>query len=151
MPDKNIEIEGSDAVWVYVAGPFTAEDPQEHESHIRDARRTNRYLAEAFYKLGQDAAIICPHTMGAGLEETASPEWWYRSTLTMLARCEALVLTQPQDSETVVGSRGTQLELDFAKAEGKLIVDPWNYNTVFEDIAEAIIQQRHKRMSGVWI
>ncbi len=109
--------------WVYIAGPFTADEDCTHKHFIDLAREVHMNLTMAFHRAKEGAVILCPHTMGAGLEDTATPEWWYSSTMSMLEACDAVVLTRPFASREVQESDGTLKEVAWADLTNMLVVE----------------------------
>lgn len=90
---------------VYVAGPFRGPNSWEVEENIRRAER----LALEVWRLG--AACICPHTNTRFFQGAADDRVWLDGDLEMLARCDALVMTEDWHR-----SSGARAEHDFAAA-----------------------------------
>jgi len=74
-------------ILVYVAGPYTAESIWERAENIREAQLVGAHI------LAEDVYPIVPHEMGALVLDQQPPEYWYRATLALMLRCDAVVLT----------------------------------------------------------
>lgn len=92
---------------VYVAGPYSAPTCWGRQVNIHRARVVGAHVAMA------GASPVIPHANTANMDGIQSHEWWLRATLSMLARCHAMVvLPHSQDSH------GTQAEIEYAEAHG---------------------------------
>ena len=74
-------------ILVYVAGPYTADSLWERAENIREAQLVGAQI------LAEDVYPIVPHEMGAMFQDQQPPEYWYRATLALMLRCDAVVLT----------------------------------------------------------
>lgn len=95
---------------LYIAGPFRPRRPNdcwEMEQNIRQAEA----LALEVWRLG--AAAVCPHCNTRFFQGAAPDEVWLEGDLAILARCDAVVLTEDWQR-----SRGTLAEVEFAEARG---------------------------------
>ncbi len=84
---------------IYVAGPFTADTPEEIQSNIDKA-----VLASAYLNAAGDGRYfcVCPHSMTAPIwkemakrkliEPEANNVFWYEGSIKMLGRCGYMVL-----------------------------------------------------------
>jgi len=72
---------------VYVAGPFRGNSAWDIECNIRRAET----LALEVWRLG--AAALCPHTNTRFFQNAAPDEVWLEGDLALLARCDAVILT----------------------------------------------------------
>lgn len=90
---------------IYVAGPYRGEV----DKNIAKARA----VAAKCYLAGHD--VLCPHlNTGRMDEDTGLPDdFWLKTTLNLLARCDALVLVEGWEK-----SQGTAAELEYAKSIG---------------------------------
>lgn len=73
-------------ILAYVAGPFSASTPAGVEANIRAAEEVGRGLAE----LG--IMPVIPHSIGRNMQGTHSYEFWIEGTMTLMHRCDWLVL-----------------------------------------------------------
>lgn len=92
---------------VYVAGKFTAPTPDLIEENIRRAEQVGADVV----RLG--ASPLIPHANTRNFVGTATPEFWYRATLALMLKCDA-VLTVPGWEE----SAGATEEVRVAVAQG---------------------------------
>lgn len=92
---------------IYVAGPFRGRDSWEMEQNIRRAEA----LALEAWRLG--CAVICPHANTRYFQGTADDKVWLVGDLSILARCDGLILT-----DDWARSSGATKERDFAIARG---------------------------------
>ena len=93
---------------VYLAGPYTAPTREGVEANIARAREYAMALAT------REIGFFCPHLNSAHFDSLVPQvgyEWWIKLYLTMLGRCNAM-LVMP-GSET---SRGVQTEIEYARA-----------------------------------
>lgn len=90
---------------VYVAGPFRGPNNWEIEENIRRAER----LALEVWRAG--AACLCPHTNTRFFQGAADDAIWLDGDLEMLARCDAIVMTDDWQR-----SSGARAEEAFARA-----------------------------------
>lgn len=90
---------------IYVAGPYRGDV----DANIAKARA----VAAKCYLVGHD--VICPHMNTAKMDEdTDLPgEFWLRTTLNLLARCDAIVLVDNWEK-----SQGTVAEVEYASQVG---------------------------------
>ncbi len=92
---------------VYIAGPYTGTPWDTHE-HILNAQKRGRQVAE----LG--AMPLIPHSnTPACFLGTQDADFWYRGTLELLKRCDALI-TVPGWRDW--GSTGTNKEIGYCMA-----------------------------------
>jgi len=94
-------------ILVYVAGPYTAPTILQREANIREAQLVGGQLIAA------DVYPIVPHEMGQAYADQQPPEYWYRATMALMLRCDAVVLT-PRWAE----STGATLERERALRVG---------------------------------
>lgn len=73
---------------IYVAGRFTALSTELIEENIRRAEQVGAEVV----RLG--ASPLIPHANTRNFVGTATPEFWYRATLALMLKCDA-VLTVP--------------------------------------------------------
>jgi nucleoside 2-deoxyribosyltransferase len=90
---------------IYIAGPYRGDV----EANICAAK----LRAAECYKVGHD--VICPHMNTAYMDkETGLPdEFWLKTTLNLLRRCDAIVLVAGWEK-----SQGTLAEIEYAKSVG---------------------------------
>jgi hypothetical protein len=72
---------------LFVSGPFRARDAWSREQNIRRAEE----LALILWRMG--AAVICPHTNTRHFDGAEEDDLWLNGDLTMLERCDAVVMT----------------------------------------------------------
>lgn len=92
---------------VYVAGPYRGPHAWAIEENIRRAER----LALDVWRLG--AAALCPHTNTRHYQGAADDALWLEGDLAMLAKCDALIVTDDWQR-----SSGARAEVAFAEARG---------------------------------
>jgi nucleoside 2-deoxyribosyltransferase len=92
---------------VYVAGPFRGPNSWEIEENIRRAER----LALEVWRMG--AAALCPHTNTRFFQGAADDSVWLDGDLELLARCDAVVMTDDWERST-----GAKAEERFAVERG---------------------------------
>lgn len=74
---------------IYIAGKFTAATAPEIERNIDRAEAMARELIEQT----ESVAVLVPHSLGRRfMAGPGSPEYWYRATLEMASRCDAVLL-----------------------------------------------------------
>ena len=88
---------------VYVAGPFRGPSSWDIAENIRRAER----LALEVWRLG--AACICPHANTRNFQGAAPDAVWLRGDLELLARCDAVLMTDDWQRST-----GARAEHDVA-------------------------------------
>lgn len=71
---------------VYVAGPYTAPTRWDQENHVRRAEEAALQIATMGH------VPVCPHTMYRHFDGTLDAATWYRYTLELLLRCDAIYL-----------------------------------------------------------
>lgn len=71
---------------VYIAGPFSADNPWLIELNIREAEKVAYRVAE----LG--ASPLCPHSNTGSFKGTLSYEFWIEATIALLRRCDAVLM-----------------------------------------------------------
>jgi hypothetical protein len=71
---------------IYTAGPYTASTRWDVEKNIRDAEE----IAYRIIKMG--AFPVCPHANCRYFEGLQTPEFWYKGTLTLMKKCDAVML-----------------------------------------------------------
>lgn len=91
---------------VYIAGPFRGPNSWEIEQNIRRAET----LALQVWRLG--AAVLCPHTNTRFFQGAADDAIWLDGDLAMLARCDAVMLT-----DDWARSSGARAEVEQANAQ----------------------------------
>lgn len=99
----------------YVAGPYTATETSTREQNIERARQ----VAIGLWRLGHVA--ICSHLNMARFEDElpeVSGRTWVEGRLTLLAVCDALVLTEHWQE-----SRETKIEVMCAKSAGTVVYE----------------------------
>lgn len=102
---------------VYIAGPYTAPTRCEEEANIQRAREVADRVARA------GAFPVCPHLLGAGLEDAGDAAFWYEGTLELMRRCDAVVLVPGWEK-----SKGAQNEAGVADIRNMLLFraqDEW--------------------------
>lgn len=92
---------------VMVGGPFSAKTEEEVERNIIATEQLGFEAAEV------GAACIVPNSMGRTWKGTPSYEAWLEVTLSILARCDALLVTPDWER-----SSGTRREVEFARERG---------------------------------
>jgi len=92
---------------VYVAGKFTVPTADLIEENIRRAEQVGAEVV----RMG--ASPLIPHANTRNFVGTATPEFWYRATLALMLKCDA-VLTVPGWEESV----GAAEEVRVAVGEG---------------------------------
>jgi hypothetical protein len=96
---------------VFVSGPFRSKsDPYSQWEQAVNIQRAASVALEV-WKLG--AACICPHLNSAPFSGAASDAVWLDGCLAMIARCDAVMLTDDWAS-----SSGAVAERDFALLHG---------------------------------
>jgi len=91
---------------VYIAGPYAAHNSIGVSGNIQRARE----VADQVARLG--FFPVTPHLLGVGLEDAGSTDFWYEGTLSLMRRCDAVVLKNSEHS------KGTANELADAVARG---------------------------------
>ena len=71
---------------VYVCGPHRSITPEGVDLNIRAAETVSRKIFQA------GAFSVCPHVITRGHEEAQGEEFWLRSTLDLLRKCDAIVI-----------------------------------------------------------
>jgi len=89
---------------LYVAGPYRADVPRLIQKNIMQAGDVALELWQQGY------AVICPHMNTALFDGCAPDDVWLKGDLTMLQRCDKLVLSFDWFS-----SSGTIAEIEFAQ------------------------------------
>lgn len=92
---------------VYIGGPFRADNAWDIEENIRRAER----LALEVWRAG--AACLCPHTNTRFFQNAAPDDVWLIGDLSMLARCDAFLVTEDWNR-----SSGTRAEVTFCEKYG---------------------------------
>lgn len=88
---------------VYIAGPYRADNAWEVEQNIRRAEELSYEVSRA------GAVAICPHAQNRYLAGTLTEEFWLRATLSMLSRCDCVLLVAGWSE-----SSGTKSEIEYA-------------------------------------
>lgn len=95
-------------IHVYVAGCFTAPTEEQIEANILAAEAV---AAEILRHTDQIVCVV-PHSLGRMFKRgPGSPQYWYDATLSLLTRCDALVLVPGWES-----SSGTRNEVAWCRA-----------------------------------
>lgn len=115
MRRKNIDL-------VYIAGPISADTPEEREANI--ARAEDLYADLLAAGLG----AICVHSTARRLWGTFPEKWALASDFRTLARCDAILLASGWEM-----SAGTEVEIAYAR---KLSIP------VFERLADLLTVAR---------
>jgi hypothetical protein len=92
---------------IYIAGPFSGKTPDQVAANVAMAASFRTPIAEA------GGSPVCPHTMTADLDGAMTYEFWIESTMSLLARCDAVLMTPNWDRSS--GARG---ERDWALEHG---------------------------------
>jgi hypothetical protein len=92
---------------VYIAGPFRASTPWGVEQNVRRAEM----VALLVWEMG--GAALCPHTNTRFFDKALPDEIWLNGDLALLAKCDALMLT-----ENWAQSTGARAERAFAEGRG---------------------------------
>jgi len=95
---------------VYVAGPFRADSHWDIEQNIRRAEE----LSLEIWKAG--GAGLCPHANTRFFQNAAPDDVWLIGDLAMLAKCDALLMTNDWKR-----SSGAREEHDFFEKTGRPI------------------------------
>jgi len=99
---------------VYITGPYTGSDYHQTERHIAYAREWADKLARAGH------AFYCPH-LNTGHFDTIAPDvsnhFWREMNLSILRRCDALLLVPGWDNDEV-----TKRDVHYAEAWGIPVV-----------------------------
>ena len=86
---------------IYIAGPFAAKTRWKQEQQIREAEEVALMVAEYGH------VPVCPHTMYRFFDGTCSVSFWYRATMELLERCDAIVMIDGwKDSTGAVDEQG---------------------------------------------
>jgi hypothetical protein len=92
-------------ILVYIAGPFTADTPEEIDANIDAAEK----VAAQIIGSSERFSVICPHSLGRNFKDgPGSPEYWYKATMTMAKTCDVVVTVPGWEK-----SRGSIKEVDF--------------------------------------
>lgn len=92
---------------IYIAGPFRGPSAWDIECNIRHAET----LALEVWRAGH--AALCPHTNTRFFQNAAPDEVWLKGGLELLARCDAVVLT-----DNWRRSSGARAEVQYALDAG---------------------------------
>lgn len=90
-------------ILVYVAGPYTDSTIWQRAANVREAQLVGAQI------LADDVYPIVPHELGVLVQDQQPNEYWYRATLALMLRCDAVVLT-PRWAE----SKGATIERERA-------------------------------------
>ena len=91
---------------VYIAGPYTGPTQWIVAQNIRAAESYGRGVA----LLG--LFPIVPHVLGQSFGDEQTPEFWYRGTLEVMKRCDAVImLPNWSESKGAIHERRIALEL----------------------------------------
>ncbi len=113
---------------IYIAGAYSATTPEGVRLNVERASAWHDrilYACAEYLNLGPDdermPVLLCPHTMTypTSLQTPLWEAYWYRATLAMLDKCDALFVLPESDN-----SRGTQCEITRALATGKRVLYP---------------------------
>jgi nucleoside 2-deoxyribosyltransferase len=83
---------------VYIAGPFSGSTKEAVAANVAMAASFRLPIAMA------SGSPVCPHTMTSDLDGTMTYEFWIASTLSLLERCDAILMTP--DWSRSSGARG---------------------------------------------
>lgn len=108
---------------VYIAGPFSGKTPEDVAANVSRAASFRIPIAEA------GGSPVCPHTMTADLDGTMTYRFWIESTMSLMARCDAVLMTP--DWQRSSGARG---EHDWAKANGRPVFYATQFGIVPEEL-----------------
>ena len=95
---------------IYVSGKISAPTPEEVAKNVEMAAQ----VAGAWMQAGH--SVICPHTNSDGIVKAGfdfTHAEWMAADLTMVARCDALVMVQGWET-----SKGAKEEYEYAKSLG---------------------------------
>lgn len=92
---------------VYVGGKFTGKNSWEIHRNVFRAESLGMAVAEA------GAMPLIPHKNTSNFFGTMTEEFWYRGTLALLKRCDAMILVSGWED-----SKGTRAEVEWARANG---------------------------------
>jgi len=96
-------------ILVYIAGPLTGKTEQETFDNIEVAEGL------AYLAMLRSFAVLCPHSLGRSFvnADELTPAFWYRTTLTMLLRCDAVLMAPLwKNSKGASNERRVALEND---------------------------------------
>jgi hypothetical protein len=79
---------------VYIAGPFRGSDSYAEYKNIRVAEALSWRLWKKLSAWRPGCAVLCPHLNTAHFQSSLPDNVWLEGDLTMLARCDAVVLTR---------------------------------------------------------
>lgn len=97
-------------IHVYVAGPFTAPNDEQIETNILAAEVVASEVISRTYRI----VCVVPHSLGRTFKRgPGSPDYWYRATLSLLTRCDALLLVPGWED-----SKGTRAEVAWCREHG---------------------------------
>jgi len=89
---------------IYVAGPYTADTPEEEKANVQRAAT----IAKELWSIGH--SVICPHLNTLGFEKSdLTWELILRGDLQIIQRCDAVVMVPDWEH-----SRGSNLEYEYA-------------------------------------
>lgn len=92
---------------VYVAGKFTGKNSWEIHRNVFHAESLGMAVADA------GAMPLMPHANTAHFHGTVTDAFWYKGTLALLKRCDAMILVPGWED-----SKGTRAEAEWARANG---------------------------------
>lgn len=75
-------------ILVYIAGPFTADTPEDVDANIDAAEKVAAQIIGSSSKF----VVIVPHSLGRSFKDgPGSPDYWYRATMTVAKQCDVVV------------------------------------------------------------
>lgn len=92
---------------IYIAGKYTGSCAWEVKKNILKAELLGAEVVSKFGNIHGGVMVIIPHTNTAHWEGLQSDEWFYKATMELLKRCDAMIYV-PGDQDR---SYGTKMEI----------------------------------------